>query len=278
MGLPVPALRQPQRTALADEITTLYAHINSATCRLLELIADFDGQGLFVYFNALSTAHWLNWACGIGPAAAREKVRVARALGELTQIQAAFRAGTVSYSKVRAITRVASPANEGTLLDMARHATAAQIERIVRNYRTALCLEQPGSEPAASRSLSVAWDPDGCLVFKGRLSPDQGALFLKALERSVEDLENPEDARPVWERQRDYPLAARRADALVGLAEQGLAEGGRGGSSAERFQVNVYVSAETPGLHAGTPIPDCDWRPPDYQHIAWWMVNYMARE
>lgn len=242
MGMPAPQLRH---AALADEITTLYAHINAATYRLLELIARFDEQGLFAAYDAVSTAHWLNWACGIGLAAGREKVRVARALQELPVISAAFRSGELSYSKVRAVTRVATPACEETLLEMARHATAAQTERIVRNYRIAMNLDSGGRQVAPERGISCYWDEYGCLSIRGRLAPEQGALFLKALERTVEELTSQEDSRPVHEQVEDYPMAARRADALVVLSERELQGAERGGSTADRFQVTVSVSAET---------------------------------
>lgn len=237
MGLPAPDL---QHSALADEITTLYAHINSATARLLELIARFDEQGLWASYNALSTAHWLNWACGIGLAAGREKVRVARALRELPAVAAAFRSGALSYSKVRAITRVATPACEATLLDMARHATAAQTEHIMRNYRQALSLEGPHEQHLPERALHCGWDQHGCLSIRGCLSPDQGAVFLKALEHVLAQV--PPADEP-WQ-EGEQPAATRRADALVVLSEQTLTEAA-GGSTADRFQVAVHVSAET---------------------------------
>ena len=82
-----------------------------------------------------SCAHWLNWRTGLAMGAAREKVRVARVLAELPQLSAEMRRGALSYSKVRALTRIATPSNEVTLLDFARCATAAHVERLVRAWR-----------------------------------------------------------------------------------------------------------------------------------------------
>jgi Domain of unknown function (DUF222) len=92
-----------------------------ATARLLDLIRDFDalcgwGNGF------LSCAHWLNYRVGIGLHAAREQVRTARALGQLPHIAEAFARGTISYSKVRTLTRVATPATEERLLTSPRTA------------------------------------------------------------------------------------------------------------------------------------------------------------
>ena len=84
-------------------------------------------------------ALWLCWRIGLGVGTAGEKVRVAKALGELPHIDAAFAAGELSYCKVRAMTRVANPAIEERLLEMARHATGAQLEHSVSCRSTLRC-------------------------------------------------------------------------------------------------------------------------------------------
>ena len=113
---------------IEDEITELYAHVNAATYRLLELIRALDKEEPWGAWGLNSCAHWLNWKCGVGPVAAREKVRVARALKGLPQISECFRKGEVSYSKVRAMTRVATPSNEDYLLEIAEYGTAAHVD------------------------------------------------------------------------------------------------------------------------------------------------------
>src|SRR5262245_261405 len=92
--------------ALEDEIATLGAHIAAATYRLLLCIRELDVRGEWEGFK--SCAHFLNWRVGIDLGAAREKVRVAHALGRLPQVSAQFSKGVISYSKVRALTRVAT--------------------------------------------------------------------------------------------------------------------------------------------------------------------------
>ena len=94
---------------LGKEITELYGYINAATAQLLTMIREFDQKNLWHLEGICSCAHWLNWKCGIGMNAAREKVRVANALGDLPKISASFASGEISYSKVRAMTRVATP-------------------------------------------------------------------------------------------------------------------------------------------------------------------------
>ena len=121
--------------ALGERITELAAHLNAATCHLLELIAEFDEREGWGHEGCQSCAHWLNWKCGIATGAAREKVRVARAIATLPLIHDAFSRGEVSYSKVRAMSRVATADNEAYLLMIARHGTAAQVETVVRGYR-----------------------------------------------------------------------------------------------------------------------------------------------
>jgi hypothetical protein len=112
---------------LAHEITLLAGQINAANHCLLKLIAEFDRRKAWSGGGTVrSCAHWLNWKCGIALGAAREKVRVARCLETLPLIDASFAAGEISYSKVRAMTRVATARNEDFLLRIAQHGTANQ--------------------------------------------------------------------------------------------------------------------------------------------------------
>jgi hypothetical protein len=143
---------------LGQEITELYGYINAATAQLLTMIREFDQQELWHLEGICSCAHWLNWKCGIGMNAAREKVRVANALGDLKKISAAFASGEISYSKVRAMTRVATPDNEDYLLQIARHGTAYHVETLVRKYRRAKKLQETGDaqkQPAMPKSNTI---------------------------------------------------------------------------------------------------------------------------
>src|SRR5881394_1920725 len=97
---------------LGDEIAELSAHLDAATARLLELIREFDARdGWNTGFS--SCAAWLAWRVGFAPGAAREHVRVARALGTLPLLSDALARGELSYAKVRELTRVATPETEG---------------------------------------------------------------------------------------------------------------------------------------------------------------------
>jgi Domain of unknown function (DUF222) len=127
-------MRSTNTDRLADEIAELAAHVDAATHRLLTLIGRFDEAGGWADHGALTCAHWLSWRVGLDLGAAREHVRVARALPDVPLIADALRRGQISYSKVRALTRVATPENEAALLAMARSSTASQLERICRGY------------------------------------------------------------------------------------------------------------------------------------------------
>jgi len=99
-NLPLPANPAPQSlTSLEHDLTTLAAHLNAGNYRFLELLAEFDRRGGHVGWGIASCAHWLQWKCGIGLVAAREKVRVARALPALPKIAGAMRRGVLSYCK-----------------------------------------------------------------------------------------------------------------------------------------------------------------------------------
>src|SRR4030088_2191545 len=119
---------------LGDENAELSAPIEAATARLLDLIREFDARG--GWNNGFrSCAAWLSWRVGLDLGAARERVRVARALATLPRLAQALARGDLSYAKVRALTRVATPETEARLLGVGRAGTAAHVERIVRGGR-----------------------------------------------------------------------------------------------------------------------------------------------
>ena len=151
---------------LGDQITELCGYIYAATYRLLVLIREFDEQGYWQEPGLCSCAHWLNFKCGIGMNAAREKVRVAHALAELPGISAAFEKGQLSYSKVRAMTRIADQDNEDYLLMIARHGTAWHVEKLVSQCRRATREQDTDQarQQYADRQLSYYYDDSGALA------------------------------------------------------------------------------------------------------------------
>src|SRR5882724_7248207 len=157
---------------LADEIAELSAHLDAAVARLLDLIREFDArEGWNNGFR--SCAHWLSWWVGLDMGAAREKVRVARALGTLPRMAQALARAEISYAKARALTRVATPETEERLLAVARAGTAEHVERIVRGWRR-VDRNAEARESAArhrSRALNVYRDHDGMVRLRGRLEP-----------------------------------------------------------------------------------------------------------
>jgi hypothetical protein len=184
-----------------------------------------------------SCAHWLNVFCGIGIVTAREKVRIAHALRELPGINAAFRDGRVTYSKVRAMTRVATPENEHILLNIAIHGTAAHVERIARQFRRVERIEEAQRADAAFRDryLAIQFDDDDHDAIRGRLPREDAALVKQAIERAMELVEPAEgDSAESW--------GPRRADALRLIAARFLeSEAGSAGTTPDRYQVVVHV-------------------------------------
>src|SRR5215217_6693445 len=119
---------------LGERIAEQAAHIDAAMHRVLSDLREFDARGGWFRQGARSCAHWLAWRVGWDLVTARERVRVAGKLGEFPTIDDALRRGEVSYSKARAMMRVATPANETLLLEHARLMTASQLETLCRKY------------------------------------------------------------------------------------------------------------------------------------------------
>ncbi len=207
------------------EIESLAARIKAGSARWLELIAEFDRREGWGMTGCRSTAEWVAWRCALTPRAAREHVRVARALPALPVIREAFGDGALSYSKVRALTRVADRESEAELLELARHATAAQLDRMVRAARRVTTAE---TEEAAE-------DPDG----------SAGPLAAPEPSGSAEP---PLPPLSPWDSRTRRPAAPTNAESLAALSEAALARPPTGSwdrAAGERYQVLVHVDSST---------------------------------
>ena len=232
---------------LANEITTLAGHLNAAQYRFLKLLDEFDREQGWAGPGVRSLAHWLNWKCGLGDLVAREKVRVARALRELPLIDAAFEQGEISYSKVRAMTRAATPKNETQLLNIARHGTAAHMERLVRVYRR--CRKRVDTSPVETEirreeRFCCFEEDDETMVLGGRVSVEQGRLLVKALDAMVAEMEN--DEREAGDAQTANVAPQANVAPLAGVASQAgeADESGETHEDGDRHAKTVPEAAE----------------------------------
>jgi hypothetical protein len=260
----------PRPLRLGDEIAELSANLDAATARLLDLIREFDARGGWNH-GFRSCAQWLSWRVGMEVGAAREHVRVARALGSLPRLAGPLARGKLSYSKVRALTRVATPEIEERLLAVGRAGTACHVERIVRGWRRVdrLAEARETTRRYKARALHVYQDEDGMVVIRGRLTPEQGAVLMQALAAARETLYQRARSMVTPSCPGDVPagtssMEQQQADALALLAEAALHHGLDPGAPGERYQVVVHVDAsvladaEAPGqsvLEGGTHVP-----------------------
>lgn len=279
---------QSYNDTLADKITLLAGQINAANYRFLKLVGEFDRLEAWAGYGIRSCAHWLNWKCGISFGTAREKVRVARAMESLDGISTAFSTGEISYSKVRAMTRVATASNEEYLLMIAQYGTAEQMEKLTKTFRTVSCYEDympegrltdkcygDGSDlsrealqeefdnelteqnkQAKDRSFSSYQDEEGMWIIRAKLPAEEGGLLVKlvtALGEQIAANEKHQVAETV-PAETDYieedgiTFPQRRADALLVMAEQFLAEGnhtieGATLAGSERCQLMLHIHA-----------------------------------
>ena len=217
MGLPMPVSVgfKCNDEQLGHEITLLSSQINIANYRLLKMISEFYVRGAWRCGGAMqSCAHWLAARCNMTIGAAREKVRVARCLCGLPEVDAAFASGALSYSKVRAIVRVATPENQGFMVTMAERTSASHLEQLVGKYQP---VEEPvvaamtedgvfevevteesedgapevDEEEAREQARELCWfqDEEGMWVIHAKLPPEQGQLVMKALEAITRPLQ-----------------------------------------------------------------------------------------
>jgi hypothetical protein len=238
---------------LGEDIAALASRLHAATYDLLLMLRRFDEQSGWNN-GFLSCAHWLSWRTGIDMGAAREKVRVARALPALPRLSGALQRGEISYAKVRALTRVATPANEQKLLDLAYTATASQVERVARAWRRCDRLEaaREDQQRRLSRSVRTRVDEDGMVLLHARLTPELGAIVQRALEAAAERLyqESNEAAAPDSIAE-EVSWAQRQADALGLIAECALQADLDRGTAGDRYQVVVHMDFDDVRADAG---------------------------
>lgn len=236
---------------LEDELAKLSAHINAATARWVELARKFREAGGAAGDDL---ARWLTFRCGISGHEAREVVRVAEALEEQPAIRAAFARGELTFTKVRALTRVATAASEEGLLELAGALTASQLERALRAFRRIAAEE--ARETHELEYVDYHFADDGSLYLRARLPAEEGTLVVKALEAARERVRerrreaegarfaSPSPSAP-WE-----PPRSTQVEALVDLAQAALSATGEVASGRARVVVHVDAAALT-GERAG---------------------------
>jgi len=227
---------------LDRNIVHLSYRINAATYDLLVFIRQFDERAGWLQWGLGNCAEWLHWRCDLGMSAAREKVRVAHALKTLPAITTAFSTGDLSYTKVRALTRVARVDNEDALLAFALKTTASRVEERCRELRCGTVASVDEANRAyANRSLRVFRDAErGTMTITVELPLETGELLEKALERARERVCNGTASQTPDLVDESWP--AQQADALVTIANAYLlGDGEPSAGTSENYQVTVHV-------------------------------------
>jgi hypothetical protein len=262
---------------LGERCAQAYMQADALQYQAMRLLVEFHHREGWRDTGFTSTAEWLAWRIGIQPGAARERLRTALALEELPQISQAMEEGSLSFTKVRALTRVATPENENTLLEFAQAGSAANLERLVRGWKVLDRKSELTAEQLRHRTrrFSAFVDVDGMVVVRGRLDPEVGAMLMRAVEAASDALfrevrskkeESNRDPMPIIDEPntelQEVTPEQRRADAVGLIAERALAAGfgsaggGRdadapvSGSKAERYQVMLHVDENTLREHA----------------------------
>ena len=268
--------KRAKAEALGDRIASIAASIDAATQQQLTAIRHFDEIGGWAMQGAKTCAHWLSWRIGLGIVTAREKVRVAKALGKLPQIDATFATGAISYTKVRAMVRVATPENESLLLEQARTASGATLEAICSRYRALQrgALLDPDRRFVRQRNM-----PDGTVQLTIRLMPDEAETVMAALHQIRRELDSAEtdsadetDSAESDSAESESPRAESSesessesesptlVDAAVTLALDALHGRPRNTPAGQRHLLFVHLRQDdaaapwTTELHDGTPL------------------------
>jgi hypothetical protein len=235
--------------SLRAEIVAVGANWSAAQRRLVRLVVELDESGEWALDGAPTCAHWVAAALGLEVCTAREWLRIGRVLAKLPEIDGAFDAGDLSYSKVRTLTRVATPENEAELLRIALRTPAGRLGHALASWLTRHeTPEETEARQHAARSFSTRIDPDGMVAGFFRLAPLEAGRLVAAIDalvrRRAADASADASANGgVWP-----SIAQQRADALVELATCG--------GAAVETEVVVHVRGDGCALDDGTPVAD----------------------
>jgi hypothetical protein len=236
---------------LDGAICRLVRQMNAESYRMLVLVREFDDRLGWAKWTFPNCAEWLAWRCSISLSAAREKVRTAHALRQLPEISAAFANGRLSYTKVRALTRVADDCDEDLLLAYALDATAAQVEERCRQIRNGAPESVHGARRAWERRSLTLWrdEANGTLRLTIELPIEDGEVIARAVDCAVAAGEVATGVEPdAIAESRSVTWRAQQADALVAVAKAYLDGGGAASDAngaADRYQVVVHVDEKS---------------------------------
>ena len=243
---------------LDAEIGGLVRQMNIECYRMLVLVREFDDRFAWKKWAFKNCTEWLAWRSEISRSAAREKLRTAHALRSLPAISAAFAEGRLSYSKVRALTRVAHRQDEDLLVAYALSTTAENVEERCRQIRNVAPESVRHARRAWERRSLTMWrnDARGTMRFTVEVPIEEGELIVRALDCAVAAGEVTVDVAPEGVVDKGAAWCAQQADALVAVMKSYLdgGHGSEGGSTADHHQVVVHVDAKS--LRGGAGLAD----------------------
>ena len=296
---PSAALATVDDRALERLVTSGAARLAAEMCRWLDLVAELVVRRVWAEQGARTPAVWLSWAVGVSSSTARDHVRVALRLRELPQVREAFASGRTSYSKVRAICRVAVAETEAELLMWSQMATGADMERIVTGFRTAQrgVHPSPAADPRCGAWLRDRGDGSSEVVIR---LPDERAQALHAGAQRLVDLEEaelrragdgdtrePERSAPADSADsaesalvaavahQDRPRSARLADVILSAVQAAVAAGGADTTGADRHTLVVHVDADD--LEAPDAGPSVDHRAGGTAETRYGVMPWLSR-
>ncbi|ASJ74309.1 DUF222 domain-containing protein [Granulosicoccus antarcticus] len=237
-AIPLDEITVRQRLkALSQEITSNHAD-------LLELLVRFDDLEGWKASGARYCAAWMNLEIGVGIQSGWEYLRVGRKLRTLSTLRALFRAGKLSWSKVRLISRVADADNEKCLCHAALDASVSDVKRLCAGFRwqeddNGEAENDRALQQLASRALTWSESGNGNTRIQLTLPPETAQAFLNSVEYSLSQLDDTKEPKD----DASSTISQRRADATVLMAETSLHNAGRDIVTADRYQVIVSVDA-----------------------------------
>lgn len=240
-----PREQERESISLREQVLAVGRRWSAAQHRLVELVVALDDSGEWAADGAATCAHWVAHALAIEVCTAREWLRIGKKLTVLPGIASSFAEGRLSYSKVRTLTRVATPEHEAELCAIALQVPAGRLGHALAAWLTRHeTAEETEARQQTARGLWWRADPDGMVAGMFRLPPADATALTSAIDaETMNGRPVPDASAGAWA---GWPsVAQQRADALVRLTD---------GGADTRTEVIVHVRGDGTTFDDGTPI------------------------
>ncbi len=164
---------------------------------LVRVVVELDDSGEWAFDGSATCAHWVSGALDVEVCTAREWLRVGRAIRAMPLLGELMDRRRLSFTKVRALTRLATVENVAELSVLAERTSAGQMGAVL----AAWSLRNEDDETRnrlhrRERGLRYRVEPDGMVTASLRMTPEQFAVLGPVVDAEMKRRDGRDSATP----------------------------------------------------------------------------------